>query len=148
MASCIYHNIERHLAFFIKFEIFWNFIKNCEKKIPCDSIKLRVDRLGMPWLEHDFTTWNKPLKWVIIYDVKICIFHKITQIRTWTWKLNVKGSYKLPQLIVISLIAMRRALWENMDQVLEQLNMFNQEIIIYRIRTSCDMTHMSHGRID
>ena len=42
----------------------------------------------MPWLEHDFTTWNKPLKWVIIYDVKICIFHKITQIRT--WKLNLE----------------------------------------------------------
>ena len=37
---------------------------------------------------------------------------------------------------------MRRALWENMDQVLEQLNMFNQEIIIYRIRTSRDMTHI------
>ena len=40
----------------------------------------------MPWLEHDFTTWNKPVSnnlWR-----QNLHFHKITQIRT--WKLNLE----------------------------------------------------------
>ena len=65
LTSCIYQVVgtifgcTKRDTFHMRIEIF-EILSNIARN-PCDSIKLRVGRLGSPWLEHDFklATWTK-----------------------------------------------------------------------------------------
>ena len=118
LPTCWYEYIWLHLKRHLSYAN-WNFLKFLSNiaRNPCDSIKLRVGRLGMPWLEHDFklATWTKLNSVSNNLWRQNLHFSNHSKIVCWKWFQwmwrEQDKIYDSPQLIVISLIS-NRARWE------------------------------------